>query len=68
MMRAVLIDDEISNIENLQTLLARHCPQIDVVCTAQNVIDGVNSIGKYIPNLVFLDIQIGDQTGFDILK
>ncbi len=67
-MRAVLIDDEISNIENLQTLLARHCPQIDVVCTAQNVIDGVNSIGKYIPNLVFLDIQIGDQTGFDVLK
>jgi len=68
MMRAVLIDDEISNLENLQALLEKHCPQVTVVAIAQSVGDAVDIIGKYLPNLVFLDIQMGDKTGFDILR
>jgi len=67
-MRAVLIDDEISNLENLQTLLEKHCPQVTVIATAQNVGDAVDVIEKYLPDLVFLDIQMGEQTGFDVLK
>jgi len=67
-MRAVLIDDEISNLENLQALLEKHCPQVTVVAIAQSVGDAVDIIGKYLPNLVFLDIQMGDKTGFDILR
>src|SRR5690554_2317889 len=67
-MRAILIDDEKSNLENLQTLLEKHCPQITIVATAQNVSDSVNAIEKYLPDLVFLDIQMGKQTGFDVLK
>lgn len=67
-MRAVLIDDEISNLENLRTLLEKHCPQVTVIGTAQNVGDAVDTIEKYLPNLVFLDIQIGEKTGFDVLK
>lgn len=67
-MRAVLIDDEISNLENLRTLLEKHCPQVAIMDTAQNVNDGVQAIEKYLPNLVFLDIQMGKQTGFDVLK
>lgn len=68
MVRAVLIDDEISNIENLRTLLEKHCPQVAILDTAQNVKDAVSIIEKYMPNLVFLDIQMGKQTGFDVLK
>ncbi len=67
-MRAVLIDDEISNLENLQALLEKHCPQVTVVAIAQSVGDAVDIIGKYLPNLVFLDIQMGEKTGFDILR
>jgi len=67
-MRAVLIDDEISNLENLRTLLAKHCPQVTIIATAQRVGDAVDAIEKYLPNLVFLDIQMGDKTGFDVLK
>lgn len=67
-MRAILIDDEKSNLENLQTLLEKHCPQVTIVATAQNVSDSVNAIEKYLPDLVFLDIQMGKQTGFDVLK
>ncbi|KIA87950.1 chemotaxis protein CheY [Pedobacter kyungheensis] len=67
-MRAVLIDDEISNLENLQALLNKHCQQVTVAATAQDVCDGVAAIEKYLPDLVFLDIQMGEQTGFEVLK
>ncbi|NGM64388.1 response regulator transcription factor [Sphingobacterium sp. SGR-19] len=67
-MRAVLIDDEISNVENLRTLLEKHCSQVAIIATAQNVSDAVDAIEKHLPNLVFLDIQMGDKTGFDVLK
>lgn len=67
-MRAVLIDDEISNLENLGALLEKHCPKVTITATAQNVSDAVNAIKKHLPQLVFLDIQMGEQTGFDVLK
>jgi len=67
-MRAVLIDDELSNLENLQILLEKHCPQLTIQATAQNVSDAIDVIEKYLPHIVFLDIQMGDQTGFDVLK
>lgn len=67
-MKAILIDDELSNLENLQTLLIKHCPQVTIMSTAQNVSDAVEAIGKHAPHLIFLDIQMGQQTGFDVLK
>lgn len=67
-MRAILIDDEISNLENLRTLLEKHCPQVNILATAQSVGAAVDAIEKHVPNLVFLDIQMGSQTGFDVLK
>ena len=67
-MRAILIDDEIYNLENLRTLLEKHCPQVTIIATAQNVSDAVIAIEKYLPHLVFLDIQMGEQTGFDVLR
>ncbi|CAH0192395.1 Transcriptional regulatory protein YehT [Pedobacter sp. Bi27] len=67
-MKAILIDDEISNLENLRTLLEKHCPQVSIMATAQNINDAVDIIEKYSPDLVFLDIQMGEQTGFDVLK
>jgi len=67
-MKAVLIDDEISNLENLQALLNKHCQQVTVAATAQNVNDAVAAIEKHAPDLVFLDIQMGEQTSFEVLK
>lgn len=67
-MRAILIDDEISNLENLRTLLEKHCPQVDILATAQNVTDAVDVIETHLPHLIFLDIQMGEHTGFDVLN
>jgi|SRR5690606_2348995 len=68
MIKAVLVDDEISNLENLRTLLENYCPQVNIVATAQRVSDALLVIETCLPDLVFLDIQMGEQTGFDVLK
>ncbi|MEJ2882223.1 LytR/AlgR family response regulator transcription factor [Pedobacter sp. GR22-6] len=68
MMKAILIDDEISNLENLRTLLEKHCPQVTIQATAGDIANAVDAIEAYQPDLVFLDIQMGEDTGFDVLK
>ncbi|HYO23028.1 MAG TPA: LytTR family DNA-binding domain-containing protein [Flavisolibacter sp.] len=65
---AVIIDDEQNNIDNLFHLLASHCPEVAVIATATNVDEGIKVIRQYGPELVFLDIQMSDKTGFDLLK
>lgn len=67
-MKAILIDDEISNLENLRTLLEKHCPQVTIQATAGDIANAVDAIEAYQPDLVFLDIQMGEDTGFDVLK
>lgn len=67
-MKAVLIDDEISNLENLQAILEKHCPQISIIAKCQTVSEAVSAIQHNLPDIVFLDIQMGADTGFDVLK
>lgn len=65
---AVLIDDEKNNLDNLQELLHTYCPKVSISATALNAEDGKLIIGKHQPELVFLDIQMPQKTGFDLLK
>jgi len=67
-MRAIIIDDETSNIENLQALLARHCPLVEVVASAQTRDAAVALINSLQPEMLFLDIQLGEATGFEVLQ
>jgi two-component system, LytTR family, response regulator len=68
MLQAIIVDDEISNIENLTILLQKYCPKISVVATATNVEQGLLLIREIKPALLFLDIQMPDKDGFDLLK
>jgi len=68
MIRAILVDDETGNLENLRALLQRHCPQIVIVSEATTVPDAVNAITRHQPQLLFLDIQMDTQSGFDVLR
>lgn len=67
MIRAILVDDEISNIENLRSLLSKHCPQVEIVGTALNNATATQLIGQYQPDLIFLDIQLSGETGLQLL-
>ena len=67
-MRAILVDDELSNLENLRALLAKHCPHIKVISASVNIDDAFKQINLHQPDLLFLDIQMGKNTGFDLLS
>ncbi|WP_448636099.1 LytR/AlgR family response regulator transcription factor [Pedobacter panaciterrae] len=66
--KAVIIDDEANNIENLQIIITQYCPDVTIEATADNAADGIEIIKKHQPDLVFLDIQMPDQSGFDLLS
>ncbi|MBO9563490.1 MAG: response regulator transcription factor [Niastella sp.] len=68
MIDTVIIDDEQNNIDNLQYLLTRHCPQVKVVGTARNAVAGQTIIQQQQPALLFLDIQMPEKNGFELLQ
>jgi len=67
-MRAILVDDERANLEVLQVLLEKYCPEIKIVATASQVAEGVELLKLHRPELLFLDIQMGEYSGFDLLS
>lgn len=67
-MRTILVDDEQANLENLQVLLAKNCPEVKVVAVSGNIDDAFEQVNLHHPDLIFLDIQMGKHTGFDLLK
>ncbi|RLD22131.1 MAG: DNA-binding response regulator [Bacteroidetes bacterium] len=68
MLRTVIVDDESNSSESLKTLLSKYCTGVEVVAVADGVEDGVSCIERHDPDLVMLDIQMQDGTGFDLLK
>lgn len=68
MITALLIDDD-SNLRNgMKGLLSMYAPDIEILGEADSVKTGINAIEHHQPNVIFLDIQLGDGTGFDILE
>lgn len=67
-MRAVLVDDEPHNIENLQNILAKYFPNVEVAGDAGNKADAISVITAVQPDILFLDIQMDGTTGFEILQ
>ncbi|WP_295795891.1 LytTR family DNA-binding domain-containing protein [Mucilaginibacter sp.] len=68
MIRAVVIDDEKNNIENIERLLKEHELPVVIVGSATNADEGVGLITATLPDLLFLDIQMPDKNGFEVLK
>lgn len=68
MIRALIIEDEVRNQRMLNQLLETHCPQVEVLGFCEKVGDAIAQIGHQKPDLIFLDIQLKDGSGFDILS
>ena len=66
--KSILIDDESHNLENLNRLLEKNCPNINVVGVGSSADEGVELIKLYQPDLVFLDIQMPSKNGFEMLN
>jgi len=68
MITAILIDDDDNLRSGMKGLLSLYAPEISIVGEADSVVTGIDAITKYQPQVVFLDIQLNDGTGFDILE
>ncbi len=65
-MKALIVDDERIARQELRRLLAAH-PEIEIVGEAQNGQQALDLIPKLTPDVIFLDIQMPEMTGFEML-
>ncbi|HTD40466.1 MAG TPA: LytTR family DNA-binding domain-containing protein [Mucilaginibacter sp.] len=66
--KAFIVDDEFQSRNLLIKMLQQYFPEIRVTGQAATVEEGLEGIRKYQPNIVFLDIQMKGETGFDLLS
>jgi len=66
MLKAIIIEDSRLARKELKLLLEKY-PHIVIVGEAENVVSGLAAISSHSPDLIFLDINLPDGTGFDIL-
>ena len=66
-MDAIIVDDEKGARESLSALINRHCEGVNIIGTAISVSEAHSLLSRLKPQLVFLDIQMPDGTGFDLL-
>lgn len=67
-MKAIIVDDELNNRENLRQLLQIHCPQVTVAACCASAAEARNEILRLDPGLVFLDIEMPGGNGFSLLE
>lgn len=68
MIRCILIDDEKNALEMMEWLLKTYCPEVEIVAMCNSSEQGVEAISKLQPDVVFLDIEMPNMNGFDMLE
>ena len=65
--RAIIVDDEENNRESLRHLIETYTPHIKIVSFCDSAQSARDAIGKHNPNLLFLDIKMPQESGFELL-
>lgn len=66
--RALIVDDEEPGRQNLQHLIHTYCPGIEVIGQAGSAIEARTFIQHEHPDLIFVDVEMPDETGIDLLE
>lgn len=67
MEKAVVVEDEIHVRNGIVSMIKEYCPNVKVVAEADSVADGYAKIAQHLPDIVFLDVNLPDGSGFDLL-
>ncbi len=67
MLKAILIDDIEDARKTLRKDLENLCPEVQIIGEAGGVVEGARILKNLHPDVVFLDIQMQDGSGFDLL-
>ncbi|MCR9287610.1 MAG: LytTR family DNA-binding domain-containing protein [Bacteroidetes bacterium] len=65
---AIIIDDVAQARQTLKEDIEIYCPNIEIVGEAEGVVSGAKLLRKINADVVFLDIQMNDGSGFDLLE
>jgi two-component system, LytTR family, response regulator len=68
MIKAVLVDDEVHCLDTLEMLISDYCPEVQVAGRCLSGKKALESINKFQPDLVFLDIEMPTMNGFELLE
>lgn len=68
MITAILIDDDTNLRNGMKSLLSRYAPEINIIGEADSVESGTALLLQNPPQVLFLDIHLGDGSGFDLLE
>lgn len=64
----LLIDDDTDSRMIARTFIEKHCPQLLIAGEAGSVEEGIKMIDTYRPELLLLDIEMPDGSGFNLLQ
>jgi len=68
MINAILVDDEVPCLDTLSILLEKYCPEVQILGKYRSAKAALEAIEKLNPALVFLDIEMPNMNGFDMLE
>ncbi|MBX7052385.1 MAG: LytTR family DNA-binding domain-containing protein [Flavobacteriales bacterium] len=66
--RTIIVDDEINGAKTLKALVEVCCPQLDVIALSHTPEEAISLIMNLQPDLVFLDIEMPEMSGFEMLE
>jgi len=66
-LRAILIDDEKSSLQNLQLKLVEFCPDVTVIAVSEKPEEAILLIRQHKPDVIFLDIEMPRMSGLRLL-
>ena len=67
-MKSIIVDDEKNSREIIQNMLNAYCPDIKVMAQAESVAEAHEAINRFLPDVIFLDIELSDANGFTLLN
>ena len=68
MMNVLIIDDEENARESLANMINMKCKDVEIAGFGKDVKSGIAAIEKYNPDIILLDVNMPDGTGFDLLS
>ncbi|WP_109098182.1 LytTR family DNA-binding domain-containing protein [Aquimarina sp. AU58] len=68
MLKAIIVDDEQLAIDALRWELETHCSDVEILCTIKNAEEAIDIINGLKPDVLFLDIEMPELDGFQLLK
>lgn len=64
--RTIIVDDDFKACQNMKFLIEGHCPELEYLGEAHSIKEAAKLIKKEIPQLIFLDMRMGSERGFEL--